>query len=203
MPARLDEYYVIRVKRKPGSARASRQEVFVTDRGLGPVGRALGFDSIEAAEAYIRQHADSDAYTCQIQYCSLLRTPDPDDPVDSITDALMQIPYPYRRTAYNWYRGRDVEQLLRRESDEVYERHRKMLLDYDIDITRPSDVVLIRTRRQRKPDPGPAAAANAPRQYFAWPGQRPRPPADRPDLPWQRQQRDAEPDRDPDRDPEE
>ena len=86
----------------------------------------------------------------------------------------MEIPYPYRRTAYNWMRGKDVITLLRSESDEVYERHHNFLLDYDIDISEASQVVLISAKKKLSskvyhdelPD-------NAPRQFFASPEQRP------------------------------
>jgi len=180
MPGNIDEFYVIRVKRKASDTHKSvtpEREVFVSSTdSFGAVNRARAFDSIEAAEVYLRQRKDRDHYQFQIQYCTLFKQPQESDPIKTITDELMQIPYPYRRTAYNWYRGRDVEMLLKRESDDVYQRHQSLLLDYGIDITTKSDVVLLgRTRKRKKAISPPQTNTAAPRQYFAYPDQRPRP----------------------------
>jgi hypothetical protein len=193
MSDRIDEYYVIRVSRKVSDARKTHspeREVFVSNSGsLGAVSKAKAFYSIEEAEAYLAQRKDTDHYTFQIQYCTLFKPPQEDDHVKTITDQLMQIPYPYRRTAYNWYRGRDVEVLLKRESDEVYQRHRKLLLDYGINIKNKSDVILLGRKRKRKiPFQQTKTTTNAPRQYFAYPAQRPKPVADQ-THPTQRYQR--------------
>ena len=182
MSDRIDEYYVIRVSRKVSDARKTHspeREVFVSNSGsFGAVSKARAFNCIEEAETYLARREDTDLYTFQIQYCTLFKPPREDDPVKTITDQLMQIPYPYRRTAYNWYRGRDVNALLKRESDEVYQRHWKLLLDYGIDITKKSDVVLLgRTRKRKKIFLQTTVTGNAPRQYFAYPTQRPKPVA--------------------------
>ena len=180
MPAEIEEFYVIRVKRKATDAHKAmtpERDVFISrSDSFGAVSKAKGFDNIEAAEAYLLQREDRDRYLFQIQYCTLVKPPQEDDPIKTITDTLMQIPYPYRRTAYNWYRGRDVEMLLKRESDEVYQRHQKLLLDYDIDITTKSDVILLGPSRKRKKSTlQPQAYSTSPRQYFAYPDQRPKP----------------------------
>jgi hypothetical protein len=185
MSKHIEEFYVIRVKRKvsdPRKAVRPAREVFITANDLfGAVSKARAFDTIEKAEAYLAQRNDRDRYDFQIQYCTLFKPPQEDDPIQTITDELMQIPYPYRRTAYNWYRGRDVEALLKRDSDEVYQRHRKLLLDYGIDITSKSDVVLLgRSRKRKKSLTQLQPAGSSPRQYFAYPAQRPQPIADNP-----------------------
>jgi hypothetical protein len=182
MSAKIDEFYVIRVRRKVSDIHkriAPEREVFVNNQGsFSAVNKARAFASIDAAEAHLSQRNDHDRYEFQIQYCTLFIRPQEDDPIKTITDELMQIPYPYRRTAYNWYRGRDVKALLRRESEEVYQRHQKLLLDYGIDITCKSDVVLLgRPRGRKKSFKQPPTAANPPRQYFAYPTQRPKPVA--------------------------
>lgn len=180
MPAEIEEFYVIRVKRKATDAHKAmtpERDVFISrSDSFGAVNKAKGFDSIEAAEAYLSQRKDRDRYQFQIQYCTLVKPPQEDDPIKTIADELMQIPYPYRRTAYNWYRGRDVEMLLKRESHEVYQRHQKMLLDYGIDITTKSDVILLGPSRKRKKSTiRPQTGSTSPRQYFAYPDQRPKP----------------------------
>ena len=180
MPGKIEEFYVIRVKRKTSDlhkAITPEREVFINSNdAFGAVNKARAFDSIEAAEAYLAQRKDRDCYQFQIQYCTLFKPPQENDPIKTITDELMQIPYPYRRTAYNWYRGRDVVALLKRESDEVYQRHQKLLLDYGIDITSKSDVILLGPGRRRKKSFSlPDTCANSPRQYFAYPQQRPKP----------------------------
>jgi len=180
MPGKIEEFYVIRVNRKASDTHKTvtpEREVFVSSSdSFGAVNKARAFDSIEAAEAYLAQRKDCDRYQFQIQYCSLFKPPQEDDPIKTISDELMQIPYPYRRTAYNWYRGRDVEMLLKRESDEVYQRHQKLLLDFGIDITTKSDIVLLgRTRKRKKSFIQPQVNPTSPRQYFAYPDQRPKP----------------------------
>jgi hypothetical protein len=180
MPGEIEEFYVIRVKRKATDAHKAmtpERDVFISrSDSFGAVNKAKGFDNIEAAEAYLLQREDRDRYLFQIQYCTLFKPPQEDDPIKTITDALMQIPYPYRRTAYNWYRGRDVEMLLKRESHEVYQRHQKLLLDYGIDISIKSDVILLGPNRKRKKSAvQPKVTTTSPRQYFAYPDQRPKP----------------------------
>ncbi len=197
MSDRIDEFYVIRVRRKVSDSRrplAPEREIFISHSdSFGAVSKARAFNSIVAAEAYLAERQDTDRYVFQIQYCTLFKPPREDDPIKTITDKLMQIPYPYRRTAYNWYRGRDVVGLLKRESDEVYQRHHKLLLEYDIDITNKSDVVLLgRKRKRKKSVQHTATTANSPRQYFAYPAQRPKPVAGQ-THPAQRQRNDKPP----------
>ncbi len=180
MPGKIEEFFVIRVKRKASDSHKEvtyEREVFVNNNDtFGAVNKAKAFDSIEAAEFYLAERKDRDCYQFQIQYCTLFKPPQEDDPIKTITDELMQIPYPYRRTAYNWYRGRDVAALLKRESDEVYQRHQKLLLDYGIDITSKSDVILLGpTRKRKKSVTQYQANTTSPRQYFAYPQQRPKP----------------------------
>jgi hypothetical protein len=178
MVAATDEYYAIRIERRnPRAGMDDHQghDIFITESNkLGHITKAKRFASIEAAEEYLREHPVPKGYQHHIQLCITENRDHEDTEQSRITAQLMEIPYPYRRTAYNWMRGKDVEGLLRGESDEVYERHHNFLLDYDIDISHPSPVVLISARKKvsRKvhhddlPD-------NAPRQFFASPSQRP------------------------------
>jgi hypothetical protein len=153
---RVQEYYVVRVEGLAGGADPDRgrgRERFVEPQGgFGPISRAKRFRTAEAAERYIAERSDSQSYRFVVQLCARIRRGSHDDPLSQLVDRMMEIPQPYRRSAYNWLRGRDVRALLLRESEEVYERHRKVLLDHDIDISRPSRVVLMK-RRRRGPIP--------------------------------------------------
>ena len=200
MSDRVREFYVIRVKRKvsdaPQTARPAREVFITTNNSFGAISKARAFDSIEDAETYLAQRRNHGQYDFQIQYCTLFTPPREDDPIKTITDELMQIPYPYRRTAYNWYRGRDVVALLQRESDEVFERHRKLLLDYGIDITSKSDVVLLgRSKRRKKSLSPPQPTGSSPRQYFAYPAQRPAPLTGQPHPAQQHRKKPTDPDK--------
>jgi hypothetical protein len=178
MVAAVDEYYAIRIVRtqaRDGSDVPEGHDIFLTETGkLGHITKAKRFADIEGAEAYLRQHPVANGYQSRIQLCITENRDREDSEQSRITAQLMEIPYPYRRTAYNWMRGKNVVGLLRGESDEVYERHHAFLLDYDIDISKPSSVVLISAKKKvsrkvhhdKLPD-------NAPRQFFASPSQRP------------------------------
>jgi hypothetical protein len=178
MVTAMDEYYAIRIVRneqRPEHGRHEGHDIFVTESGkLGHLTKAKRFPSIEETEDYIRQHPVPEGYQHHIQLCTTENRDREATEQSRITAQLMEIPYPYRRTAYNWMRGKDVVGLLRSESDEVYERHHRFLLDYDIDISKPSPVVLISAKKKvsRKVhyDELPE---NAPRQFFASPSQRP------------------------------
>lgn len=174
---RLEEYFVIRVEhrvteRQPDLA---TRDIFLDKQDrLVPLKQARQFVTAEEAERHIQQLPAQDHYQFIIQFCSRERKSENPDEFAKFIDRIMEIPYPYRRTAYNWLRGRDVKALLLRESEEVYQRHRKVLLDHDIDITRKSDIILLKPKRKkfkidaRQPD-------GAPRQYFAYPDQKPVP----------------------------
>jgi len=174
---RMEEYFVIRIERQRSAEqpRLAKRDIFLGEENKpAPITQARRFDDADLAARHIEQLEDQENYQYIIQFCSSKKPNGSPTEVEALIDRIMEIPYPYRRTAYNWLRGRDVQALLRRESEEVCERHRKVLLDHDIDITRKSDVILMKPKRRkfnintRQPD-------GAPRQYFAYPGQKPLP----------------------------
>ena len=174
----VDEYYAIRIEREEARTPDDRHQghdIFITESGkLGHITKAKRFADIEAAERYIHQHPVPEQYRHHIQLCSTENRDQEDTEQSRITAQLMEIPYPYRRTAYNWMRGKDVIGLLRSESEEVYERHHGFLLDYEIDISKPSPVVLISAKKKvRSKVHYDELPENAPRQFFASPAQRP------------------------------
>ena len=149
-PAPFDEFFAIRVDRADSAAKPARRDVYLAESGaFGPISRAAMFPSIEAAEQAITAREDREQFSFSVEFCTRERKSEETDEETTFLRSLMAIPYPYRRTAYNWVRGRDVREILLRDSEEVYERHRKYLLDYDIDITRPSDIVIMRPKRRR------------------------------------------------------
>lgn len=177
MSKSIDEYYIVRAESpdRPPSGDDRAATGFVTaDGALGPFPSALRFDSLDSAERYVAARPPS-PYRFLIQLCSREdHGPYNDDALHQLLERVMKIPPRYRRTAYNWLRGKNVEALLRRQGDEVYTRHRKVLANHDIDITRPSAVVLMRRKRDRIPiNTGSDAGPGGPRQYVAPPSQRP------------------------------
>lgn len=174
----LHEYYVIRVERHLTAEQPelARRDIFVGQQAnLTSIKHARQFDSIEHAEDYINSIGAQDRYQFIIQFCTRHKQSEADDPLTNLLQAMMDIPYPYRRTAYNWVRGKDVKQILLRDSQEVYERHCKVLLEHDIDITKKSDLILFKPKRQGKIRINNPDSVTAPRQYFAYPAQRPLP----------------------------
>ncbi|MDZ7662095.1 hypothetical protein [Thiohalophilus sp.] len=176
--SRFDEYFVIRIERQLSAeqSRLARCDIFVgPDNQLVPIKEALRFEDADRAARHIGQLDEQDRYQYIIQFCSQKdRNASPSE-LETLINEIMEIPYPYRRTAYNWLRGRDVQALLRRESDEVCERHRRVLLEHDIDITRKSDVILMKPKRGKFNINTGQQSDTAPRQYFAYPGQKPLP----------------------------
>lgn len=174
---RLEEYYVIRIERQitEQQSELAKRDIFLgEDNKPVSIKEALRFDDVDKAEQHVHALSSQDRYQYVIQFYSWKRKNDNPDELGKFIDRIMEIPYPYRRTAYNWLRGRDVEALLLRESDEVYQRHRKVLRDHDIDITRKSDIILMKPKR-RKFNIDTSQPEGAPRQYFAYPDQRPLP----------------------------
>lgn len=174
----VDEYYAIRIERDDAHTSDDGHlghDIFITESGkLGHITKAKRFPDLETAETYILEHPVPEQYRHHIQFCTTENRNQEDTEQSRITAQLMEIPYPYRRTAYNWMRGKDVIGLLRSESDEVYERHHRFLLDYDIDISSPSPVVMISARKKvSKKVHYDELPENAPRQFFAMPSQRP------------------------------
>ena len=170
----IEEFYIIHAELSgqmpPG---AGRQSGFLSKDGIpGSFSAALQFPTMEDAERYLAGLSLAQ-YRFLIQRCSReTLTPGEDNGLHQLIEQLMEIPLPYRRTAYNWLRGKNVETILRPQGNDIYERHRAVLADYDIDITRPSAVVLLRPKR--KPiaiNTGRVGAG--PRQYFSLPSQRP------------------------------
>lgn len=175
--SRLEEYYVIRIERQLSAdqPRLARRDTFLGEDGqLVPIKQARHFADADTAAQHIEQLADQARYDYVIQFCSSMKPNESPTEVEALIERIMEIPYPYRRTAYNWLRGRDVQALLRRESEEVCERHRRVLLDHDIDITRKSDIILMKPKR-KKFNINTGQSDHAPRQYFAYPNQKPLP----------------------------
>ncbi|MBD3609195.1 MAG: hypothetical protein HUJ30_01465 [Gammaproteobacteria bacterium] len=175
----LEEYYAIRVSRKhghqPRAIKDDSHDIFITeDNRFGRITRARRFSDIDQAEQYLLTQPLPDAFQYTVQFCVVENRQATDSNISQITARLMEIPHPYRRTAYNWMRGNDVRKLLLSQSDEVYQRHQKVLLDYDIDISKRSDVIMMpKRRRSRKNISYHSQLDNAPRQFFALPSQRP------------------------------
>ncbi|MFO8023703.1 hypothetical protein [Thiohalophilus sp.] len=175
---RLDEYFVVRVERQLSTEhiRRSKRDIFLGENDqLVPALDARRFDTAELAASHIETLDERGQYQYIIQFCSSKKPNDMPTEVEALINRIMEIPYPYRRTAYNWLRGRDVQVLLRRESEEVCERHRRVLLDHDIDITRKSDIILMKPKRKKFKINTGQKSDTAPRQYFAYPGQKPLP----------------------------
>lgn len=174
MISAVTEFYIIHADLPtagPGPERA-RSGFVGTDDLTGPFGEALRFDSLEAAEAHLAG-LDAPGGRFLIQLCSREQPGgDPDSALASLITQIMEIPPPYRRTAYNWLRGKDVQTLLRRQGEEVYRRHIAALADHDLDITRPSAVVLMRPKRRRRAI-NTGGDRQGPRQFVALPSQRP------------------------------
>ena len=172
----IDEYYVIRITGKKVSAIIpvlSAPEIFIGDKNKPvPIDQAQKFVSINDCEHYLQQQSDFSQKNVHIQLCTSLN---PDNSEHSqITALLMEIPYPYRRTAYNWFRGKDVETQLRSENDEVYHRHHKLLLQFDIDIAKPSTVLLLSARKKSSLKPyHDHLPDNAPKQFICTASLRP------------------------------
>ena len=171
-------FYIIRAELSGQTpAGVDRRSGFLGKDGTsGSFGAALQFPTLEDAERYLAE-LSLPQYRFLIQRCSReTLTPGEgkgeDNVLHQLIERLMDIPPPYRRTAYNWLRGKDVETILRPQGNDIYERHRAVLADYDIDITRPSTVVLLRPKR--KPIAINTGSAGAgPRQYICLPSQRP------------------------------
>jgi hypothetical protein len=166
-----DSFYVIRITDpipRHLIKTAENTGVYLTaKRRLGSLRKALTFSQLEHAEQVLANWPGRSRYQTQIQFCTREHAPESTDATRALVDRLMQIPHPYRRTAYNWARGLDVRSLLLRESPETFDRHRRFLLDYDIDITRSASVVLLRPRRKKiRLDNVPPVTENDPRQYF-------------------------------------
>jgi hypothetical protein len=175
MGGRREAYYVVHLL-PAGRGDGGRDRYLGRDASPGPLGRARRFDSIEAAEGHLAEHPPPEGFEAVVQYCHRFKRPRRDDGLGELVDRIMTIPHPYRRSAYNWLRGRDVRAILSRESPEVYERHRRFLLDHDIDLETPSTVVIMRPRRRRIPiNTGGEPTGNEPRSYFLPRGQRPKP----------------------------
>lgn len=175
MSSAVEEFYIIRAYPEAGTG-ALENGYINANGGLGAFSAAHGFPSLEAAERHIRERSDHDHYRFLVQRCSRETASVAPEEAQGLVQRIMEIPHPYRRTAYNWLRGKDVKAILMRDSKEVYERHRNMLLDFDIDIGEKSTVVLMKPRRGRiHVNTGNAPAGTGPRQYFAPASQRPTP----------------------------
>lgn len=163
----LEEYFVIQI---PGVEGERDRYVGPDDQGTALTG-AQRFPSVEAAERYMEDKRGSVEGNWRIQLCT--REAPADSKGNTFAARLMEIPYPYRRTAYNWLRGRDVRALLLREGESVYRRHRKILRDHDVDIDRPSTVVMLKPKRPRRAINTGQSRNAGPRQFFCAPGERP------------------------------
>lgn len=165
------EYYVIRLLNGTHHAEHS-QPLYLNPTGNPDCfNHARRFNSIEEAESYLESHLDGRGETL-IQRCTPLPRHNPDQ-AGPIYKRLMDIDQPYRRTAYNWLRGKAVKPLLMQQGEDVYRRHRQFLLDYNIDIEKPSDLVLLKPRKGKIRINTGEYSDNEPRQFIAYPDQRP------------------------------
>lgn len=84
----------------------AKRDIFLgkQDRPV-PVKQARRFDTFEEAERHIHQLPDQDHYQFVIQFCSWKKQNENSDEFSQFINRIMEIPYPYRRTAYNWLRG--------------------------------------------------------------------------------------------------
>lgn len=165
------EYYVVcLIKTAQGSA--DGPALFLNGEGkVDCFSAARRFDSIEEAESWlVTQTSLRDEVI--IQRC----TPMPRHSSNTDTAPyrqLMDLELPYRRTAYNWLRGKPVKSLLMQQGEDVYQRHRRYLLDYDMDIEKPSDIVLLKPRKGKIHINTGQQTGYGPKQFFAYPDQRP------------------------------
>lgn len=172
----MDEIYIIRadLAQQPGVEQEPAGEAFLTENGsLGSFHEALTFNTLESAEAYLQGRGPS-RREFVIQRCSREAAQPSHQALHQLIERIMEIPPPYRRSAYNWLRGKHVEAILRRQGEEVFERHRRALADHGIDITQPSTVILMRPKRKRAPI-RTGDQRQGPRQFVAMPSQRPSP----------------------------
>jgi hypothetical protein len=176
----FDEFFVLRLSEPAAERPAPEARERYLDRqgGLGPLSRARRFPSAEQADIEAAAQARRAGTRLVVQRCTRERRPRRAEAARGPLDQLMGIPQPYRRTAYNWLCGRDVKALLLGQSQEVYDRHHRTLLDHGIDIGEPSAVVLFRRRRGRVAvNVGTPPTDGGPRRYFTPRAERPAPPA--------------------------
>lgn len=64
---------------------------------------------------------------------------------EAIVDLIMQIPSPYMYAAMAWFEDDDVGGGLKIMAPRTYYRYRKKLLEFGIDISKPSKVIVLRT----------------------------------------------------------
>lgn len=166
----LDEFYVVRIQRETTVAdNIEPHDLYIDENGAyAPLSEARQFTTLRQAETFVERYSGDERVRYLIQFCTRERAGQMDDRHAGLIDRIMNIPHPYRRTAYNWLRGRDVRALLLRQSEEVYQRHRSLLLDYGIDVEHASEVVLMRPRRRRiHINTGNPPPDGAPKHLFA------------------------------------
>ncbi|MBI3562442.1 MAG: hypothetical protein HY080_12090 [Gammaproteobacteria bacterium] len=171
-----DEFYVIRLNGDPTEELKSDPGDFglylSADHCAVAFPEAAQFVCLETAEAFIRQWPDKDHHSLLVQYCTRGRSTENNPAYSQITQLLMEIPLPYRRSAYNWYHGKNVKAQLLQQSQEVWQRHYRFLLDFDIDLEKPSTVRLL-PRQRKKIEFTLVATTNAPKSYFSTRQERP------------------------------
>lgn len=171
----FEEFYLVRVEGKlPTRYHNLRQGhgVFLTRaRRLGSLQKAARFSDLSSAEAFLQDWPNRRGYATHIQLCTLESSTHASS-ASSLTRRLMAIPYPYRRTAYNWMRGVDVIALLQSDKPGVLERHQRTLLGVGIDITQPSPIRLLPRKKRRIQLPH-ISPADGPKAYFTPRSQRP------------------------------
>ena len=171
----FEQFYVIRLEGELPARYRQLQAghgVYLTgNKRPGSLHKAARFANIDAAETFLADWPNTRGYISHIQLCTMEKTTRAEQ-ASEVTQRLMQIPYPYRRTAYNWMRGVDVMRLLESDQPGVLERHHKTLLKYGIDITQPSPVRLL-PRRKKAIKLVQYDDKEGPRAYFSPRSQRP------------------------------
>ena len=137
-----NRYFVIRLYRR-GQASASIPE-YIGERKSRGVSRedAKQYSSADSAKRAVAQFKQSGMLFEIEEIVDRIGpiTPFP----DFMNDLLERIPTPYSLVAMEWYFGGDVRHyLLTSRSKSSYYRYRSKLLEFGIDISKNSDVILL------------------------------------------------------------
>lgn len=134
-----NKFFVIRVHRKdePGDWYVGPKKTIVSD-----IDAALQFSTAdEASRSLARQPRNGLLFEIE----AITQNIGPISPLPDFVVGLMEkIPFPYFFIAYEWHCGGDVRSwLLTYRSKSTFYRYRKKLMEHGIDISTPSQVVLL------------------------------------------------------------
>jgi len=134
-----NKYFVIRVRRKNvrGDWYVGPKKTVVPDIDV-----ALQFSTADGAS---RSLAKQPRNSLLFEIEAITQNIGPISPLpDFVADLIERIPFPYIFIAHEWYCGGDVKTwLLTYRSKSTFYRYRKKLMEYGIDISSPSRVVLL------------------------------------------------------------